>query len=265
MILAQILITSDECEATALPRVVIDNMSSFKSAFPNMQHKLFTESSIRELLRERFDVEVLSAFDSLVPYTYKADLAKYCIMYIYGGVYADIGVRICGTWPHCDLSHNFNELKSGQLFVFPDFREHNPNDVATMLFAVGAGNPALAAAIEMVCENVRNQYYGESPLCPTGPTLFGNAISKTRATSRCIWGESRWLLPPKNLKRLLGRWGLAKLNDFDNLVFSKTHALFFEDKLIGMRIKQGGGSLSELGIRGGNEYPKLWSDRAIYR
>ena len=265
MILAHILITSNVDEVTALPDAIAKNMSSFRSAFPEIEQKLFTNFSIKELLKAHFGDEVKRAFESLVPYAYKADLARYCIMYVYGGVYADIGIRCIRSWHRFNLNPNFEMSKCNQLYIFSDFGGQNPVDVVNGMFAASAGHPALAKAIEMVCKNVRNRYYGQSPLCPTGPTLFSNAIRAAGITSHCTWGESRWLLPHNKFTRLIGSWGLAKFNNRSDLIAERTHALYFQDELLAMRVKRGGGSLLELGLRGGNEYTKLWNERNVYK
>ena len=39
------------------------------------------------------DSDVLNAFDMLKPLAYKADLARYCLIYKLGGWYADISLK----------------------------------------------------------------------------------------------------------------------------------------------------------------------------
>lgn len=41
-----------------------------------------------------FPAEVKEAYDDLIPGAFKADLFRYCVLFIYGGVYADIDVML---------------------------------------------------------------------------------------------------------------------------------------------------------------------------
>lgn len=41
-----------------------------------------------------FPSEVLEAFDILIPGAFKADLFRYCVLFIYGGVYADVDMLL---------------------------------------------------------------------------------------------------------------------------------------------------------------------------
>ena len=41
-----------------------------------------------------FDLSVLESFRGLVPYAYKSDLARYCLLYIYGGWYVDLTLKM---------------------------------------------------------------------------------------------------------------------------------------------------------------------------
>ena len=44
----------------------------------------------RDFIAKHFSEEVVYTFDKLKPGAYKADLWRYCVMYITGGIYLDI-------------------------------------------------------------------------------------------------------------------------------------------------------------------------------
>ena len=45
-------------------------------------------------------------------------------------------------------------------------------------FYVTANHPGLTRSIEIILEHCRHNYYGATPLCPTGPTVGGRAIAE---------------------------------------------------------------------------------------
>ena len=53
-----------------------------------------------------------------------------------------------------------------------------------------AGHPVLQLAIDQVLEHCRTNYFGVTPLCPTGPNLWGRAIAIEGASSSLAFGDS---------------------------------------------------------------------------
>lgn len=236
MPLFSILITDDR--SADLPERVSENIRSFKAAHPGEEHVLFGEAELSEFIAAHFDAEVLSAFRTLRPYTYKADLAKYCLLYERGGVYADLSYEFLRGVPR----------DRGRLSVFRDFLSSTPWDTSLGVVAAPMRHRAMAKAIELVCANVKREYYGPTALCPTGPTLFGKAIAMTCDPEDLIVGEAvKLTLPP-------GQAGQKP-----------SHCLRHGKELVAIKRKRGGGPVSELGIGGGNRYNRLWRYREVYR
>lgn len=252
MILASILITSNERDEEHPPVSVVENIASFRRVHPGLSHQLFTNSSIREIISRNFGSDVLAAYDKLIPFAYKSDLARYCIMYCYGGVYADIAIYFFRPWSISYLTsadtHKapHNSVKMG---LFQDFQSASVWDTANGIFSCPPRHKALALAIKSVCENVKAEYYGKNSLCPTGPTLFGRAIARTCEPEELIVGSSVWVNPTEALK---------------GIITERSHGFVFDNKLIALRRKRGGRPLSEIGIKGGNDYSNLWQSKNIY-
>lgn len=103
---------------------------------------------------------VVHEYHTLVPGAYKADLVRYCLLWLYGGWYADIALDIIG-----DLTQFSNQ----SLVVVQDLhREGYWNG----LIGSEPRHPALQQAMEMIKENVAACFYGTRDLDPTGPTLW---------------------------------------------------------------------------------------------
>jgi hypothetical protein len=52
------------------------------------------------------------------------------------------------------------------------------NSILNSLMSCQKGNIFLLRAIRQIVENVKNKYYGTSPLSPTGPEMLGLIITK---------------------------------------------------------------------------------------
>jgi len=66
-------------------------------------HYLFNDEACRKFLVRSFPCDIVNAYDLLIPTAFKADLWRYCILYMYGGVYMDIKYKWVGELDHCTL------------------------------------------------------------------------------------------------------------------------------------------------------------------
>jgi len=81
-----------------LPPSMIDSVENIKMNNKNFNYKLFDDEDCRNFIKNNFDGSVLYAFDSLKPGAYKADLWRYCVLYILGGIYIDIKYQVINNF-----------------------------------------------------------------------------------------------------------------------------------------------------------------------
>ena len=99
-------------------------------------------------------------------------------------------------------------------------------------------------SIELIVENTKNNFYGLTPLCPTGPSLWGRAIASVGINKNTIIGDFIELTPSfqkKNKAMVLP----------DGTIFA-----FNKDAQ--------GGDLESLGCKGVNNYNDFWFNKNIY-
>lgn len=239
----QILISDEYSSGDSLPHFIENNARSLISLYPEAEYKLWTLDELRTFIDDNLGREVCFAFDKLKAYAYKADLARYCLLYILGGVYSDLGIKMMGKW---------NVPKT---FGISAFRELNFTSRSWTILQNGLlwalpRRKELSTAIECIVQNCEHAYYGAGPLYPTGPVLLGRAFAAQIASFGQSdvddqWvGEYRWVTPD----------GAMKNDAYIAPDFS----------LIGFRTKLIPGDLLHLGLTGTNNYHFLWSRRKIY-
>ena len=108
----QILITDHEHE---LPPLIEEQTKNTKKSFSNYIYILHNKQSLIDFIKKEFDNETYHAFNKLKPYSYKADLAKYCLAYSKGGWYADITIKLVSD---IYSTNNFNNI---EFIGFQDF------------------------------------------------------------------------------------------------------------------------------------------------
>ena len=147
-----------------------------KKTNPEFKHHLYNDNQCYSFIKQNFDKEVADAFLALEPGAYKADLWRYCILYINGGIYIDIKFIPVNNFKLIELvntntNHYVLELldeNTRQFCLYNGFIVSN------------AKNPILLQCINQIVDNVKNNYYGVNALAPTGPGLLGNYYLKSK-------------------------------------------------------------------------------------
>jgi mannosyltransferase OCH1-like enzyme len=208
-----------------------------RQAFPGADHQIYTKETLRAFIEANYSAEVLWAYDCLKPYSYKADLGRFCLLNKLGGWYMDIAIRMV------------NPVEVGPRIKFLAFRDIQRFSFtswacATTVLYSQPDNKALQIAINTIVNNCKEEYYGITPLCPTGPTLLGKALAAHGGQSDFVYGDYLELTPTHEQKNRA-----FVLPDGTIMAWSKP---------------SGGGDLTGVGAKGVNNYNELWAARQVY-
>ena len=173
-----------------IPDHLLDCVKTVTKIYPDYQHTVFDHNSLRELILQNFDFNVVKAYDKLIPYSYKADLGKYCLLYTLGGWYFDIAVRINSVITAAD---------SVEILAYRDMQNYSLTNYSVSCGAIYSQpqHPVFRRAIDIVVDNCKKEYYGISPLCPTGPTVLGRAFAEQPANENMLFGDYMFLTPTR--------------------------------------------------------------------
>ena len=120
---------------------------------------------------EYFDKRVLNAYNTIIPGAYKADLWRYCIMFIKGGIYLDSKY----------IMHNNNKLYSllnNEYYVRDISRYKTGEYVSQGLIISKPNNKIFKKCIKKIVKNVESRNIGRCDLDVTGPRLLATIIKK---------------------------------------------------------------------------------------
>ena len=154
-------------------------VNSIKTLNPRFKYELHDDNDCREFIKENFPLNVLNAYDGLIPGAYKADLWRYCILYKKGGIYLDIKYA-----PYNGF--RFITLTEKEHFVL----DVDNNGIYNALLVCKPNSEILLKAIQKIVENVKRKYMGSNCLEPTGPhmlNLFFSKEDKTNLDMKHAW------------------------------------------------------------------------------
>jgi Capsular polysaccharide synthesis protein len=174
------------------------NMSRFLESFKQSgwEHRFYTDDDIVAFLQLHFPPAVLDAYQAIIPGAFKADLFRYCVLLIHGGVYADVDI-------HLESALDFS-IPPDVGFMVPVDEPGKP--VARQMcvwngfIAAAPSHPFLAKAIETIVNQVRNRFTSvdiDATFCPDPELSMLHAYDTLFTAGPCMLGSS--------INRVLGR------------------------------------------------------------
>lgn len=145
---------------------MIQRTEELKTQHPDFYYQLFFLDTAREFIRENFESKVLVAFDSIIPFAFKSDLWRYCMLYKYGGIYLDMKYE-------CTNGFRFSQLDTTQEYYVFDV---NRDSIYNGFIVAKPNNRIFLHTINQIVKHTRERFYGENDLVVTGPGLLGQMV-----------------------------------------------------------------------------------------
>lgn len=190
-------------EIRRIPRIIhqtwYENVT--KSKYPNMsrlisswkysgwKHNFYTDDDMVVFLKEFFPKQVLEAFNALIPGAFRADLFRYCVLLIHGGIYADMDVL---------LESNLDSIIKPHIgFITPlddpGRKVQHRSCLWNGFLGVTPGHPIIAKTIQQVVNNIRNRFTSldyDDMLCPNPILSVSHSMDLLYTTGPCILGAT---------------------------------------------------------------------------
>jgi hypothetical protein len=210
-------------------------LSSFRTQ-EGYNYNCLTDAQCFLFLKSEFGERFSNAYSLLVPGAYRADFWRYCVLFKYGGVYADAKTT---------LFRNLDEIlrPHDELVLVRDI----PSQCLLNGFlACTPGHSLIGIVIGMMLERIEKREYGVDPLDITGPHLLGRAF--------CRWkkqvDDTMTLTPGyTSTMQILGRSEdkLYIISPEGERLFQKEYETYY---------------IKDMDVR--MHYPQLWAAHAVY-
>jgi len=253
-IIHQILINDSNNIPNKLPRYTEVCIKKIRDIYFDYDHKLYSGEEIENILKNNFDKDVLDAYKKLNPYAFKADLARYCLLYLYGGIYSDLNNFFLNR---IDDDYDF--------FAFCDrnIASRRTWAVINSIIISKKKSKVLERCINIIIDHCKNYYYGNNCIDVTGSTVLGKSIvlEQKNIQNLSTFGELNFISP--NDMRVI-RNDEIELKDkiFDDVVegFWCNH----RNKVMSLYKPATMVDLNLFGHKGTNCYRTMWKEKKVY-
>ena len=243
-IITQIKIYKEEYKKTLIPKFIYqtyennkyqnllhyNSVQSFIDYNPNYTYEFFDDKKCEKFLKDDFEEYVYKTYTRLYPSAYKADLFRYCLMYIKGGCYFDNKYI-----PRVSLDNIIGENDKSLLCL-----DTGEDLMFNSLIIVIPKQEYFIDLIKNISFNVINNFYGLCPLHPTGPRLFFEYTQSENISFKHV---------VKNPKKDYKNSFVILLNN-KKIVFNTHYKGYYYNKNHRNKDK--------------NDYTKLWKTKKIY-
>jgi mannosyltransferase OCH1-like enzyme len=177
------IVIVDDGKMPKLPEGIKNAFETFYRKNPDYKVKLYSGDDCVEYIKQYFNEEVLNAYNTLKPYSFKCDLMRHLILYNEGGWYSDMR-QVCMI-----PIEKLNDLNR-EYYTSVDCP---PNQMCMYTAFIGSipKHPISKKMIDLILWNVKQKHYGLDCLYPTGPGAYMNAsIDYIRQhPDKCVIGK----------------------------------------------------------------------------
>jgi hypothetical protein len=228
--------------------------NQIKKLYANEDYHLYSGEELEEIIKNNFDSDVFTAYKKLKPYSYKSDLARYCLLYLYGGIYIDLNVYFINTLPNLDKL---------EFFAFRDLPISSKQSwaVQTGIMYSLPKSKIIKNAIDLIVKHCKEEYYGVQCVDVSATTVLGIAITNS--------------LPHFGIATN-GQFDFFTLESLDKKTQNKIKKMGYkgnillgfimdkDDKIIAIRKPAHQGDIKSLGFSGTNNYKEMWEEKNVY-
>lgn len=137
--------------------------------------RYYDDSDCEKIIQQYFPPETLQAYQMLIPTAYKADLFRYCVLYLYGGIYSDLSQTVL-------TQYDVNQDKA-DLIIVKDRHGKNhgcgfKNNIQVSFLATIKKHPFFQYLIQQLTKDILSKRKGICPIDVSGPTYFGRTFCR---------------------------------------------------------------------------------------
>jgi hypothetical protein len=250
----QILINDTNKLPSEFPEFHNICMEQIKKLYPDEEYHLYSGEELEKIIQNNFHSDVYTSYKKLKPYACKADLARLCLLYLYGGLYIDLNLYFINTIP---------DLDKLEFFAFRDLSKNSPQawSVQNGIMYSLPKSKVVKNTIDLIIKHCKEEYYGVQCVDVSATTVLGIGITKSLPHFGIATRGELDMFTRKSFDR-------KTQNKIKKMGYENEELLGFimdtDDKLIAIRKPSGGGDIKSAGFSGTNNYVEMWDNKEVY-
>ena len=163
-------------ETKDLSPVLNTSINLIKKNNIDYQYYLFDSKDRYNFIKNNFNDKILKVYDAIIPGALKVDLWRYCILYVYGGIYCDIDMICMNSFDNvikddielvCSIDLGDDDYNKNNYFILNAF------------IGIVPKHKLMKLCIDKIVDTVVNDKYNKqwNALDMTGPGVFGRMFN----------------------------------------------------------------------------------------
>jgi mannosyltransferase OCH1-like enzyme len=263
----QILVNDQNKLPNKIPEFHSLCINQIKKLYPNEEYQLYSGEELEEIIKLNFDNDVYKSYQKLRPYAYKSDLGRLCLLYLYGGLYLDLNLFFIKKIP------NLNKFN---FFAFRDKSSASEQywSVCNGIIFSTEKHRIIEKYIDLIVKNCKNEFYGLSPICVSGPVVLGTSIILTSPHPNISTrGQMDYFTIKSFNEEMQNKIKNFYLKEKNPNLYKKNNCnekilegfiMDKNDEIIALKKPSHPGNIESLGFSGVNNYTLMWEKRLIY-
>jgi mannosyltransferase OCH1-like enzyme len=146
---------------------MVDNLHKLLELNPEYEYVFYDDEDCKKFLSKYLGQRYSNAFDKIKPGAFKGDYFRYAYLYIKGGVYLDMDLKVLSSLK--TFIHTRDEFISCR---------DRLDAVYNAILCCVPGHFLIRDFLEKSTENIENEYYGVNALDITGPRMCSRIFKK---------------------------------------------------------------------------------------
>ena len=228
----------------AFPASLKETFEKNKKMNPDYEFRYYNDTDSEKIILYQFGPGGLNAYKNVIPGAFRADIFRFCVIYLFGGIYSDLAQEFLVPLNEF-IDHENDDLILSQCFFYPL--------IEVNFFAAKPNHSYIYDVLQQQMQNIKSRKYPlyllkDSPVLGiTGPRVAYDVFKRYK--KKDINFENHIRLVPNSKKLIKSFMNFSK----QKLMFNKKDVIsYYSDKI-------------KKKTRSSNKYGKLYSNGKVYK
>ena len=223
-------------------------INTWREHYPDFEVIIYDKNDAQKYILNNYGCEFLYVYNLLIPFAFKADFLRLCILYNEGGIYSDLK-QVCNYRLNIDLNY-INFIYSNETYNSWIGKDLHCEPIQNCFIGCCKKHPYIKGFIDLLIQNVLNERYNIASTDITGPIAFARVVDIIKKNWEFMDEKKEFKL---------------YFNSIDNMFFINHHRHRSENSFVKHKYDNSSGAdWSNINLIN-NNYGQLWRECTVYK